>query len=191
MKIFISHSSADNDLVKKAVKMIEKYRLEYWVDYDQIEEGDSITEKINEGLRDSTHFFLMWSKKARNSQWVTEETSIIMSPGYKEKLTRILFVLEELEPPYGFSMYQHWIDDEKVDGEVKDVVKNILKVDTDTIDAFDDHLDDSFEEIKLVDSYYPLSTTLKRTDKAKYETMLQQYVEQQIQQENEEENNDE
>lgn len=179
MKIFVSHSSADNTLVKKAVEVIKKYQIEHWVDFDQIEEGDSIIGKINEGLQDTTHFFLMWSKKAKDSKWVSKEIEIINSPGYDEKVKKILFILEELEPPIGFSTYQHWIDDEKVNSEVRDVIKNILQVDTDVIEEFDEYLDDTFDEIKLDDSYYAFSTVLKRTDNAKYNLMLHQYLEQQ------------
>lgn len=44
-----------------------------WYDAANIENGESIPEKINEGLKYATHYVLFWSRKACESNWVRAE----------------------------------------------------------------------------------------------------------------------
>jgi hypothetical protein len=62
MKFFISHSKKDNDLAKSIVKLFQEYNIDYWVDFEQLEEGDELSRKINSSLQKSTHFLLFCTK---------------------------------------------------------------------------------------------------------------------------------
>lgn len=190
MKIFISHSSVDNEIVKKIEESINHYQIDYWVDYNQREDGVALNRKINEGLKDSTHFFLIWSHNAENSDWVQDEIDLVMTPPYKENISRTILHLEELAPPLGFATFQNRIDDSNVHSIVRDILKELLEVDVDLLDEFDESLDLSFDEIELDGTYYPFSLVLKRVDFAKYNIMFHEYLAQKSEQEKEEEEND-
>jgi len=56
--------------------------IEYWVDYDIIDEGNPIPREIDNGLSSSTYFFLLWSKSASGSNYVKMETDTVLSPPY-------------------------------------------------------------------------------------------------------------
>ncbi len=190
MKFFISHSSVNNEIVKKVEEVIKHYQIECWVDYNQRENGVALNRKINEGLKDSTHFFLIWSSDAEKSDWVNDEIDLVMTPHYKENVLRTIFLLEDIAPPLGFATYQNKIDDTNVHSIVKDVIRELYEIDTDTIDEFDDSLDLSFDEIKLDDSFYPFSTVLKRVDSTKYHIMYNDFLTQKSEQKKEDDEHD-
>ena len=71
MKAFLSHTSSDKDLVGLVQKKLTQANA--WYDAVDIENGESIPEKINDGLRNATHYVLFWSEKASKSPWVHAE----------------------------------------------------------------------------------------------------------------------
>jgi len=72
-KIFISYSSKDKDFIKGLVIELEKFEIEYWLDEWEIQVGDSIVNKIGQGLKDAEYVILVLSKNALNSNWVDRE----------------------------------------------------------------------------------------------------------------------
>lgn len=52
-KVFLSHSSKDKKIIDKIFNEFQKNGIHAWYDKYQIEPGDSITEKINQGLDES------------------------------------------------------------------------------------------------------------------------------------------
>jgi hypothetical protein len=82
VNIFISHSSADNKIVDKIIKVFNRYYIDYWVDLAQIENPDNIIGKINLGLRNATHCLLVWSNEALTSEWVQKEVNAVSSSDY-------------------------------------------------------------------------------------------------------------
>lgn len=106
MKIFVSHASKDNQIVKKIVDILRKYynEDEIWVDYNQIEPLDSdAISKINKGLKTSTFFLLIWSKDAENSEWVEKEVNAASSSDYGH-IKKFSFRLDNTRlPPLDFS----------------------------------------------------------------------------------------
>src|SRR2546426_534884 len=171
MKIFVSHSNKDNKIVKRIVNKFDEYDVEYWVD-DEVLRGDghAVNREINNGLESSTHFLLIWSKDAKASEFVQDEHEIATSPDYNKILKKIIFRLDDtrLPPLLARIKYRREINDQNVEIVIRDVIKNILKIDVDLLDEFDSIIDDSNEEIKLMDAYYPLSKVLKCADKKEY-----------------------
>jgi glycosyltransferase involved in cell wall biosynthesis len=52
--VFISHASDDKEkIVRPLVKVLDQERISYWYDEDEIDLGDTITKKVNEGLSNS------------------------------------------------------------------------------------------------------------------------------------------
>ncbi len=74
-KVFISHSSKDKKLVDRIVDDLRSKGISVWYDKFEIQAGDNIVEKINEGLKDSKYLVLILSPNALGSSWVNEESS--------------------------------------------------------------------------------------------------------------------
>ncbi|MBQ4677003.1 toll/interleukin-1 receptor domain-containing protein [Aeromonas hydrophila] len=60
--VFLSHSSRDKPLVDVVFNELHKAGIRAWYDRYEIEPGDSITDKINEGLASSKFGLLFFSK---------------------------------------------------------------------------------------------------------------------------------
>lgn len=73
MKIFISHSSKDKRFVRKLKNDLEENYISTWVDEDELEAGDSLLDKLEEGIEDSTHFVIILSPNSVESKWVIHE----------------------------------------------------------------------------------------------------------------------
>ncbi len=100
-KIFICHSSVNKSFVRRLVARLKKEGVEAWFDELEIRVGESIYQKINEGLKQSDFFAIVLSKASMKSKWVQEELS---SASTMEKyLMKGIFVLplllEECEVP--------------------------------------------------------------------------------------------
>jgi len=74
-KIFISYSNRDKDFVRGLVSRLERDSIETWFDEVEIKIGESIHQKINEGLKQSDFFAIVLSKASVESRWVQEELS--------------------------------------------------------------------------------------------------------------------
>lgn len=71
--VFISHRSDDT---QKAVQLAESIRSNghnVWVDEWDISFGDSIVEKINEGLEGATYVVICYSTAGISSPWMSRE----------------------------------------------------------------------------------------------------------------------
>jgi hypothetical protein len=75
--VFLSHSSRDKSLVYHVFNELHKAEVRSWYDRYEIEPGDSITDKINEGLRNSKLGLLFLSRNFLDpaSGWPTREAN--------------------------------------------------------------------------------------------------------------------
>ncbi|HWA35641.1 MAG TPA: toll/interleukin-1 receptor domain-containing protein [Cyclobacteriaceae bacterium] len=73
MRIFISHSSADKKFVRKLKDDLKENDFETWVDEDELNLGDTLSEKLDEALEGSSHFIVVLSQAAIKSEWVQYE----------------------------------------------------------------------------------------------------------------------
>ena len=178
MKIFISHPSEYDEMIKKMEKILKKYQIEYFADHNHVRQGISVNNKIDQGMHDATHFFLIWCKNAENSPWIKDELETVRSPGYYDIIKLIPFVLDATILPVGFSSrLQNKINEDNVEYVTRNVIKDILEVDVEMIDEFDEYLDDSNPEIEIDKVFYPFSQVLKSVDKTKYNIRFHQWVE--------------
>jgi hypothetical protein len=96
MKAFISHSSKDKEFVLRlATDLRTREGIDAWLDQWEINPGDRIPEKIEEGLTEADVFILVLSPDSVNSRWVEYErqTWLIMQID-EEKRAK-----EESRPP--------------------------------------------------------------------------------------------
>ena len=71
--VFLSHSSKDIAVMREVAALLKKDGVRVWLDEDQINPGDSIPAKIEEGLEHSRVLVLCMSANAFGSDWAQLE----------------------------------------------------------------------------------------------------------------------
>jgi len=70
---FISHSSKDKSLIRQLASDLKANGVDVWLDEREILIGDSIAEKIGQGLAESDYFIIAVSVHSAQSEWVKRE----------------------------------------------------------------------------------------------------------------------
>jgi hypothetical protein len=83
--VFISHSSQDKDAVCEIISEFISNGITYWVDHEQIKFGDPITNKIEDGLKNSKYIIVALSKNLGKSNWCRSEYGPILNKEYSAK----------------------------------------------------------------------------------------------------------
>src|SRR3990172_11270814 len=92
-KIFLSHSSAYKVRVLPIAEKLRMNGIDTWIDEAEIKWGDSITQKINEGLRSANYVLVFLSKNSIKSRWVEEEINTAFAKNPKNAKAVIIPVL--------------------------------------------------------------------------------------------------
>lgn len=88
-KVFLSHSSKDKKIVNSIFNQLQKAEIKAWYDRYEIDPGDSIVDKINEGLSNSDTGILLLSKNFLDpsSGWTKSEMNYFIQKRMKSKET--------------------------------------------------------------------------------------------------------
>jgi hypothetical protein len=92
-KVFISYSHADRDFVAELADDLIRNRVLVWWDEWEIRVGDSLIEKIQDGISGSSYLAVVLSPNSVNSAWVQEELRAAMARQLEEKRTVVLPIL--------------------------------------------------------------------------------------------------
>jgi len=95
MKLFLSHSSNDKPDVIRLYKRLKSYGVDVWIDEEKIKVGDSISQKIQQGLRESDYLCIWITEKAMQSGWVEKEWLPKIKQEIDENRTVVLPLLAE------------------------------------------------------------------------------------------------
>lgn len=88
--VFLSHSSKDKKFIRRLAADLEANGIGVWLDEQQILVGDSINDKISQGLADSDYLLIALSEHAINSEWVKRELNSMMLQEIQAKKVKIL-----------------------------------------------------------------------------------------------------
>jgi len=78
--VFICHASEDKpEIVKPLVAAFKREGISYWYDEAEIKWGDSITEKVNEGLKISRYVVVVISKSFLSNNWPQRELNSVLN----------------------------------------------------------------------------------------------------------------
>lgn len=123
---FISHASEDKGVVKNLADTLSRYGVTAWYDDYEIQVGDSIRAKINEGLGASEFGVVVLSHEFFAKKWPKRELaalSALLDDG------RILPVLHQITP-MEVATYDPLLADVKglrIEGDIRNVVAPIAK----------------------------------------------------------------
>ncbi|OGF20573.1 hypothetical protein A2316_00475 [Candidatus Falkowbacteria bacterium RIFOXYB2_FULL_38_15] len=73
MKVFISFSSQDKKFVLNLSEALKSHGVDVWCYLWEMKAGDSLINKINDGLNSSDHLIAILSKNSLDSHWVKKE----------------------------------------------------------------------------------------------------------------------
>jgi hypothetical protein len=97
---FISHSSKDKGFVRKLAADLVANGIKVWIDEQRILVGDSIPEKIAQGLADSDFFLIVVSQNSVESPWVKKELNSALVHEIERRKVAVLPVkLDEAKVP--------------------------------------------------------------------------------------------
>ena len=100
MPIFISYSHADKTFVDKLAISLIKHDANMWVDTWELNVGDSILNRVQEAIQDSSALLIVLSKASVASEWCKKELSAGLMRELDEKRVVVLPVLvEDCEMP--------------------------------------------------------------------------------------------
>ena len=89
--VFICHASEDkSDIIKPLVTAFKRESISYWYDKAEIKWGDSIIEKVNDGLRISRYVIVVISKSFLSKNWPKRELNSALNVEASTGKVRVL-----------------------------------------------------------------------------------------------------
>src|SRR6266478_48970 len=93
-QVFVCHAKEDrNTIVKPLIDAFEKLGISYWYDEDEIKWGDSITQKVNEGLVRSRYLIAVVSEHFVKRPWQRREMNAALSVEASSGRVKVLLLL--------------------------------------------------------------------------------------------------
>jgi len=101
MKVFISYSSNDKEFVLKLAADLKTAQVDIWLDQIEIKIGDTLINRISEGIQTSDYLIAVLSKNSIKSNWVQKELSLAMTKEINGKSIVVLpIIIDEVELPF-------------------------------------------------------------------------------------------
>lgn len=98
--IFLSHCHSDKTLARKLARQLESNDIEVWIDEAEILVGDSLIEKISEGIDEMDFLGVLLSPESAKSEWVKKEVDIAMNHEIEGKRVKVLpLIVADCELP--------------------------------------------------------------------------------------------
>ena len=72
-RVFLSYTSDDIELARRIAESLHGNGIDTWWDKWRISTGDSLRQKIDEGLSGCTHFLVLLTPQSIDKPWVNQE----------------------------------------------------------------------------------------------------------------------
>jgi hypothetical protein len=92
-RIFLSHSSKDNEFVRRLATDLQSRGVPVWFDKWELKVGDSLTDRISSGINESAWLAVVLSKNSVSSQWVKTELNAALAKELEKKKVFVLPIL--------------------------------------------------------------------------------------------------
>ena len=93
--VFISYSQHDRAFAKKLNRDLKSSGINTWIDYEKIDPGDSLIERIDHGLQSNAHVLIVISASYLTSSWAQWETNTAMSAALDGRSNAVIPILLE------------------------------------------------------------------------------------------------
>lgn len=130
LKVFLSHSSKDKDFAERLATQLLDYGVDVWFDQWEIYGGNSITDEIEKGLKNSTILLLVLSKNSIDSKWVHEEYKAYHNMKLSNTYYQIIpVIIEPCElPPFLKDIKYIKFIDRPFETAFKELIQSIFKI---------------------------------------------------------------
>lgn len=88
--IFLSHQSEDKHFARKLAAALQRNNIKVWIDEAEIKVGDSLIEKIQQGIQNIDYVGIILSPNSVNSSWVQTELRFALTREISEKKVVVL-----------------------------------------------------------------------------------------------------
>lgn len=126
--IFLSHNSADKPFARRLAKDLGNQGVRYWLDEAEIKVGESLIEKIRNGIDNVDYVAVVLSPASVASAWVQREVDVAMNQEILGRRVKVLPIMyRECEPP-GFLLgkkYADFRDEAKYSESFAELVRSI------------------------------------------------------------------
>ena len=110
VSVFLSHNHNDKPFVRKLARDLENHGVRYWLDEAEMNIGDSLIQKIREGIDNVDYFAIILSPHSINAPWVINELDVAMNHQINGKKIKVLpIMLKNCELP-GFLVGKLYAD---------------------------------------------------------------------------------
>lgn len=75
-RVYLAHASEDKEMVRPLAQYLMEHGIETWFDEWEIEPGDSLRQKMEEGLGEMTHFMVILTPISITKPWVAREIDV-------------------------------------------------------------------------------------------------------------------
>ncbi|AEG10038.1 TIR protein [Shewanella baltica OS183] len=99
ISVFLSHNHKDKDFVRRLASDIESHGIRVWLDEAEMNIGDSLIQKIREGIDNVDYFAVILSNNSVKAPWVENELDVAMNYQIAGKIKILPIILEEIELP--------------------------------------------------------------------------------------------
>jgi hypothetical protein len=144
MKAFLSHNSKDKDFASEiSFKLIEQ-GIDVWLDKWEIFAGESLIDKISNGIKEVNVFIIIMTANSMNSNWVKEELRMALNKRLQSPDFKIIPILYEPCVVHEFLkgyVYIDWMD-KKIDG-FSELIKSIKKI------SLKPHFDPEYPNVQI------------------------------------------
>lgn len=90
MPVFISYSHSDAEIVNKLAAHLVKNNANVWVDTWELNVGDSILNRVQDAIQESSALLVILSKASVQSEWCKKELSAGLMRELDEKRVVVL-----------------------------------------------------------------------------------------------------
>ena len=128
LSVFLSHTSVDKPFVRRLAQDLELQGIRYWIDEAEIRVGESLIQKIREGIDTMTHLAVVLSPSSVDAPWVQREVDVAMNQeiaGGKVKVLPLLYKQCNLPGFLLGKLYADFTDPDKYQGSLEKLVRSI------------------------------------------------------------------
>lgn len=126
--VFLSHNFADKPFVRKLATDLESHGVKYWLDEAEIKVGESLVEKIREGIDNYDYLLAVLSQNSIESPWVQRELDIATNQEIADRKVKVLPVMYQAVEMPGFLLgkrYADFTNPDNYQASFKDLIQSI------------------------------------------------------------------
>ncbi len=157
--VFLSHSSKDKQFVRWLGTQLQKKGHFVWIDEAEIRAGESLIDKISEGLGSVEYVVAILSKASIKSEWVKRELNVALTREIKRKKYQVIPILIEKVAVPAFLEDRKYLDFQSLSKAKKSLkellvrlgpVKKHIKIPSEELSQIKDLLKDLKKENALL-----------------------------------------